>query len=80
MNNSASEHNFIYSESEDEDAVKEISKAEDDGNDSDSSKHSNDNRQQSKPSSVNPAWPQSYRSLVHVLFYSVQFKCSFADS
>ncbi|XP_052184553.1 amino acid transporter AVT1C-like [Diospyros lotus] len=64
MNNSASEHNFIYSESEDEDAVKEISKAEDDGNGSDSSKHSNDNRQQSKPSSVTPAWPQSYRQSI----------------
>ena len=62
MKNSVSEQSF-YIESEDEDEEKELNKGEDDGNDSDFSNYSNDNRQQGKPNSLNTTWPQSYRSL-----------------
>ncbi|KAI8030668.1 Amino acid transporter AVT1C [Camellia lanceoleosa] len=60
---SASEQSF-YIESEEEDEEKEFNKAEDDGNKSDSSNHSNENRQQSKPNSLNTTWPQSYRQSI----------------
>ncbi|PSS05079.1 Vacuolar amino acid transporter like [Actinidia chinensis var. chinensis] len=63
MKNSVSEQSF-YIESEDEDEEKELNKGEDDGNDSDSSNYSNDNRQQSKPNSLNTTWPQSYRQSI----------------
>lgn len=62
MHNSVSEQSF-YIESEEEDEEKEFGKGEDDGNDSDGTNYSNDNRQQSRPNSLNTAWPQSYRSL-----------------
>lgn len=60
MKNSVSDRSF-YIDSEEEDEGNEYSKDEDNGNDSDSSDYSNDNRQQSKPDSLNAAWPQSYR-------------------
>ncbi|XP_057470507.1 amino acid transporter AVT1C-like [Actinidia eriantha] len=63
MKNSVSEQSF-YIESEDEDEEKELNKGEDDGNDSDSSNYSNDNRQQSRPNSLNTTWPQSYRQSI----------------
>lgn len=72
MNNSVSDQGFFI-ESDDEDTDKEMSKEENDGNDSDYFHDSNDNLVQRKPSSYSIAWPQSYRS-VHpsVLF---QFLC-----
>ncbi|KAG8390605.1 hypothetical protein BUALT_Bualt01G0100900 [Buddleja alternifolia] len=66
MKNSVSEQSF-YIDSEEEDEEKAYHKEDDneDGNDSDSSKYSeNDNRQQSKPNSFNPSWPQSYRQSI----------------
>lgn len=63
MHNSVSEQSF-YIESEEEDEEKEFGKGEDDGNDSDSTNYSNDNRQQSRPNSLNTAWPQSYRQSI----------------
>lgn len=66
MKNSVSDRSF-YIESEEEDEENEYNKGEDDGDngdDSDSSNYSNDNRQQSKPDSLNTAWPQSYRQSI----------------
>ncbi|XP_047342279.1 amino acid transporter AVT1C-like [Impatiens glandulifera] len=68
MKKSISDHNF-YINSEDEDAEEERDynndeevEVEADGNDSDnSSNYSNVNRQESRPGSFNPSWPQSYR-------------------
>lgn len=69
MKNSVSEHSFyIESDEEDDHQEKQLDKSENgDGNESDTSNYSNDeddnhdNRLESKPSSFNPAWPQSYR-------------------
>lgn len=69
MRNSVSEHSFyIESDEEDDHQEKHLVKSENgDGNESDSSNYSNDDdddhndRLESKPSSYNPAWPQSYR-------------------
>lgn len=69
MKNSVSDHSFyIESDEEDEHQEKQLEKSENgDGNESDSSGYSNDDdgnhndRLESKPSSFNPAWPQSYR-------------------
>ncbi|XP_057475723.1 amino acid transporter AVT1C-like [Actinidia eriantha] len=63
MKNSVSEQS-LYIESEDEDEVKEFDKGEIDGYDSDFSNCSNENQKQSKPSSVNTTWPQSYRQSI----------------
>lgn len=77
MHNSVSEQSFYIDESEEEDdEEKQFDKGEDDGNDSDTSNYSNDNRQQSKPNSLNTTWPQSYRSLyLSVLFFSIYLSC-----
>ncbi|KAG5533179.1 hypothetical protein RHGRI_027410 [Rhododendron griersonianum] len=65
MHNSVSEQSFYVDESEEEDdEEKQFDKGEDDGNDSDTSNYSNDNRQQSKPNSLNTTWPQSYRQSI----------------
>lgn len=67
MKNSVSDHSFyIDSDEEEEDAGKELDKAEDnnDGNVSDSSASSTEIQQQTKPSSYNTSWPQSYRFYV----------------
>ncbi|KAF7131989.1 hypothetical protein RHSIM_Rhsim09G0149600 [Rhododendron simsii] len=65
MHNSVSEQSFYIDESEEEDdEEKQFDKGEDDGNDSDTSNYSNDNRQQSKPNSLNTTWPQSYRQSI----------------
>ncbi|KAK4359950.1 hypothetical protein RND71_022179 [Anisodus tanguticus] len=75
MKNSVSEHSFyIESDEEDEHQEKQLDKAENgDGNESDhSSNYSNDDddnhndRLDSKPSSFNPAWPQSYRQSMDI--------------
>ncbi|GFZ14708.1 hypothetical protein Acr_24g0008980 [Actinidia rufa] len=68
MKNSVSEQSlYIESEDEDEDededVEKEFDKGEIDGYDSDFSNCSNENQKQSKPSSVNTTWPQSYRQV-----------------
>ncbi|KAK6144746.1 hypothetical protein DH2020_021566 [Rehmannia glutinosa] len=69
MKNSVSEQSF-YIESEEEDDEKVYDKVEDTEavNDYDSSNYSsdndNENRQQSKPNSLNPSWPQSYRQSI----------------
>ncbi|XP_059666050.1 amino acid transporter AVT1C-like [Cornus florida] len=67
MNNSVREQSF-YIESEEEDEEKEFNKGEEgeenSGNDSDSSNYSIENQQQSKPNSVTPSWPQSYRQSI----------------
>lgn len=70
MKNSVSEQSFyIESEEEEEDEEKLFDKREDNegGHDFDGSNYSSDNdneiRQQSKPNSLNPSWPQSYRFL-----------------
>lgn len=60
MKNSVSDRSFYIESSDDEDLEKEIDN--DDGNDSDSSGSSVDNRNHNQPSSYNTAaWPQSYR-------------------
>lgn len=76
MKNSVSDHSFyIESDEEDEHQEKQLDKSENgDGNESDSSKYSNDDndddngndRLESKPSSFNPAWPQSYRQSMDI--------------
>ncbi|KAL6973732.1 hypothetical protein U1Q18_027917 [Sarracenia purpurea var. burkii] len=63
MKNSISEHSF-YIDSEDDDVEKEFENGENDGNDSDTSNDSNDNQLQSKASSLNTTWPQSYRQSI----------------
>ncbi|PIN00575.1 hypothetical protein CDL12_26918 [Handroanthus impetiginosus] len=69
MKNSVSEQSF-YIESEEEDEEKAYDKVEDNEaeNDSDSSNYlsdnDNENQQQSKPNSLNPSWPQSYRQSI----------------
>ncbi|KAL6497707.1 Amino acid transporter avt1c [Orobanche hederae] len=69
MKNSVSEHSF-YIDSEEEDEEKVYDQVEGNGarNDSDSSNYSSDNdngdHMQSKPNSVNPSWPQSYRQSI----------------
>ncbi|PSR98024.1 Vacuolar amino acid transporter like [Actinidia chinensis var. chinensis] len=63
MKNSVSEQS-LYIESEDEDEEKEFDKGEIDGYDSDFSNCSNESHQESKPSSVNSTWPQSYRQSI----------------
>ncbi|XP_059307547.1 amino acid transporter AVT1C-like [Lycium ferocissimum] len=78
MKNSVSEHSF-YIESDEEDnehhQEKQLDKAENgDGNESDLSNYSNDDddddnhndQLDSKPSSFNPAWPQSYRQSMDI--------------
>ncbi|KAJ8557526.1 hypothetical protein K7X08_003151 [Anisodus acutangulus] len=77
MKNSVSEHSF-YVESDEEDEhhqeEKQLDKAENgNGHESDSSNYSNNDdddnhndRQDSKPSSFNPAWPQSYRQSMDI--------------
>ncbi|XP_060186271.1 amino acid transporter AVT1C-like [Lycium barbarum] len=78
MKNSVSEHSF-YIESDEEDdnqQEKQLDKAENgDGNESDISNYSNDDdddddnhndQLDSKPSSFNPAWPQSYRQSMDI--------------
>ncbi|CAN4114982.1 unnamed protein product [Withania somnifera] len=73
MKNSVSEHSFyIVSDEEDDHQQKQLDKSENgDGNESDSSNYSNDDdnhndRLESKPSSFNPAWPQSYRQSMDI--------------
>ncbi|WMV53405.1 hypothetical protein MTR67_046790 [Solanum verrucosum] len=75
MRNSVSDHSFyIESDEEDDHQEKHLNKSEEnrDGNESDSSKYSNDDddnhndRLESKPSSYNPAWPQSYRQSMDI--------------
>ncbi|KAL6578089.1 Amino acid transporter avt1c [Orobanche minor] len=69
MKNSVSEHSF-YIDSEEEDEEKVYDQVEGNGAriDSDSSNYSSDNdngdHRQSKPNSVNPSWPQSYRQSI----------------
>ncbi|XP_076923967.1 amino acid transporter AVT1C-like [Bidens hawaiensis] len=65
MRNSESEQAFYIESDEDEDNNDSIV-GEDDGNDSEFSNYSDDNntRQQSKPNSLNPSWPQSYRQSI----------------
>ncbi|KAL3838302.1 hypothetical protein ACJIZ3_022893 [Penstemon smallii] len=70
MNNSISEQSF-YIESDEEDVEKtydRLGEDNEDGNDSDYSNYYNDNddenRQQSKPNSLNINWPQSYRQSI----------------
>ncbi|KAL6504082.1 hypothetical protein OROGR_026005 [Orobanche gracilis] len=69
MKNSVSEHSF-YIDSEEEDEERVYDQVEGNGtrNDSDSSNYSSDNdngdHRQSKPNSVNPSWPQSYRQSI----------------
>ncbi|XP_047328155.1 amino acid transporter AVT1C-like [Impatiens glandulifera] len=64
MKNSVSEQSFFV-DSEDDDDEKSVDKNEDDGgDDTDSSVSSFHERQQSKPNSFNPAWPQSYRQSI----------------
>ncbi|GFZ11220.1 transmembrane amino acid transporter family protein [Actinidia rufa] len=63
MKNFVSEQS-LYIESEDEDEEKEFDKGEIDGYDSDFSNYSNESHQESKPSSVNTTWPQSYRQSI----------------
>ncbi|KAK4367057.1 hypothetical protein RND71_014937 [Anisodus tanguticus] len=76
MKNSVSEHSF-YVESDEEDEhhqeEKQLDKAENgNGHESDSSNYTNNDddndndRQDSKPSSFNPAWPQSYRQSMDI--------------
>lgn len=85
MKNSVSEQSF-YIESEDEEEVEVSGRADGDddgeeaGNGSDSSNYCSDNddddddgnREQSKPNSLNPSWPQSYRLLSIFVFVCVQ--------
>ncbi|CAN4126629.1 unnamed protein product [Withania somnifera] len=73
MKNSVSDHSFyIESDEEDNHQEKLLDKSENgDGNESDSSNYSNDDdnhndRLESKPSSFNPAWPQSYRQSMDI--------------
>lgn len=74
MKNSVSDHSFyIESDEEDDHQEKQLEKSENgDGNESDSSSYSNDDdgnhndRLESKPSSFNPAWPQSYRQSMDI--------------
>lgn len=70
-----SDHSFyIESDEEDDHQEKHLDKSEEngDGNESDSSNYSNDDddnhndRLESKPSSYNPAWPQSYRQSMDI--------------
>ncbi|XP_076911080.1 amino acid transporter AVT1C-like [Bidens hawaiensis] len=65
MRNSESEQAFYIESDEDEDNNDSIV-GEDDGNDSEFSNYSDDNntQQQSKPNSLNPSWPQSYRQSI----------------
>lgn len=64
MKNSVSDQAFFI-ESEDDEEDKDSIRGEDDGNDSEFSNYSDDNPQhQSKPSSLNPSWPQSYRQSI----------------
>lgn len=66
MKNSVSDRSFYIESSDDEDLEKEIDN--DDGNDSDSSGSSVDNRNHNQPSSYNTAaWPQSYRQSIDML-------------
>ncbi|GFP91844.1 vacuolar amino acid transporter 1 [Phtheirospermum japonicum] len=65
MKNSVSEQSF-YIDSEEEEEDEEKVEDNEAGHDSDSSNYSSDNdnngdHMQSKPSSINPSWPQSYR-------------------
>lgn len=66
MKNSVSDHSLYIDSDEEEDAEKEFDQGEvkNDGNVSDSSDSSADNLQQSKPSSYNTPWPQSYRQSI----------------
>ncbi|KAH0711490.1 hypothetical protein KY289_007449 [Solanum tuberosum] len=74
MRNSVSDHSFyIESDEEDDHQEKHLDKSENGGgNESDSSNYSNDDddnhtdRLESKPSSYNPAWPQSYRQSMDI--------------
>ncbi|XP_022993096.1 amino acid transporter AVT1C-like [Cucurbita maxima] len=64
MKNSVSDRSFYIESSDDEDFEKEI----DDGNESESSGSSVDNRNINQPSSYNAAaWPQSYRQSIDML-------------
>ncbi|CAH1438399.1 unnamed protein product [Lactuca virosa] len=64
MKNSVSDQAFFI-ESEDDEEDKDSIRGDDDGNDSEFSNYSDDNPQhQSKPSSLNPSWPQSYRQSI----------------
>ena len=71
MKNSVSDRSFYIESSDDEDFDKEI----DDGNESESSGSSADNRNINQPSSYNAAaWPQSYRfafSSSHLFFLCI---------
>ncbi|EPS59892.1 hypothetical protein M569_14912, partial [Genlisea aurea] len=78
MNSDFSAGGRIYIDSEDDEEGNESEKRgeeeeEEDGNDSDSSHYSYDSnnensRPRSKPNSINPSWPQSYRQSID--FYS----------
>ncbi|MFS8012451.1 putative amino acid transporter, transmembrane domain-containing protein [Helianthus anomalus] len=62
MKNSESDQAFFIESDEDDD--KDSIRGEDDGNESEFSNYSDDNpHHQSKPSSLNPSWPQSYRQV-----------------
>ncbi|KAK9061278.1 hypothetical protein SSX86_018458 [Deinandra increscens subsp. villosa] len=70
MKNSESDQAFYIVS--DEDDEKDSVRGEDDGNESETSNDSDDNpRHQSKPSSLTPSWPQSYRQSID-LYGSVQ--------
>ncbi|KAL8247571.1 hypothetical protein R6Q59_008787 [Mikania micrantha] len=63
MRNSDSDQAFYIESDGDED--KDSIRGEDDGNESEFSNYSDDNPpRQSKPSSLNPSWPQSYRQSI----------------
>ncbi|KAJ0465553.1 putative amino acid transporter, transmembrane domain-containing protein [Helianthus annuus] len=63
MKNSESDQAFFIESDEDDD--KDSIRGEDDGNESEFSNYSDDNpHHQSKPSSLNPSWPQSYRQSI----------------
>ncbi|CAI9780065.1 unnamed protein product [Fraxinus pennsylvanica] len=67
MKNSVSEQSlYIESDEEDEEKPYDAGGDEQDGNESDFSNYSNDNKNshQSKPNSYNTSWPQSYRQSI----------------
>ncbi|KAK1421225.1 hypothetical protein QVD17_23405 [Tagetes erecta] len=65
MKNSESEQAFYIESDEDEEKEDSIGNEDEDGNESEFSNYSDDNtQQQSKPNSLNPSWPQSYRQSI----------------
>uniref|UniRef100_A0A2P2JGI7 Uncharacterized protein n=1 Tax=Rhizophora mucronata TaxID=61149 RepID=A0A2P2JGI7_RHIMU len=67
MRNSVSEQSFYFDSEEEGDEEKQLirgGEGEEDGTGSDSDDSFADNQQQSKPSSYNTSWPQSYRQSI----------------